>query len=203
MLRTNDPPVLRTNDPCYVRTTHPCYVRTTSNVTTDRARAPQVRHTSPSTLLKVLYLFQYYPHLLPPPSELSLGRVIRRLDWIETVVQSVGLTVELPLDDPRLLAGADVDREVSRIGITRHTPALRSRRAGSYFCLSALVGHCIPIGHPIRIPSLDPPLVVRCMTRFITVVLHHNLSQNKKDIDAFSQLLKNIETLYIYIYLDC
>ena len=28
-----------------------------------------------------------------------------------------------------------------------------------------------------------------------------NLSQNQKDIDAFSQLLKNIETLYLFLYI--
>ena len=72
-----------------------CSVRTTSNITTDRGRAPQVRHTSPLLYVEVLYLFQYLRHLFPPPSELSLGRAIRRLDRIEIVDQSVVLTVEL------------------------------------------------------------------------------------------------------------
>ena len=74
---------------------HPCRVRTTSLVSTDRARAPQVRHTSLSPYFEVLDLFQYFLHLLPPPSGYSLGRVIRQTEWIETVVQSVGLIDEL------------------------------------------------------------------------------------------------------------
>ena len=63
--------------------------------TTDRARAPQVRHTSPIHLRESLHLFQSFPCPSPPPSGISIGRVFRRIDRIPTVVQPVGLTVEL------------------------------------------------------------------------------------------------------------
>ena len=60
------------------------------------ALAPRRLGIHPPLYFGVIYRFQYLPHLLPPPSELNLGRVIRRLDRIETVVQSIGLIVELP-----------------------------------------------------------------------------------------------------------
>ena len=61
----------------------PLEPRTTASiVSTDRARAPQVRHSFPFYLRRSLYLLQCFPHLSPPPSELRLGRVLRRLDRI-------------------------------------------------------------------------------------------------------------------------
>ena len=50
----------------------------------------------PPPLLRSLYLLQCLPHLSLPPSELRLGRVLRRLGRVLTVVQPIGLTVELP-----------------------------------------------------------------------------------------------------------
>ena len=51
---------------------------------------------SPLFYVEDLYLLQYFPRLSPPPSELRIGRVLRRLDRVLTVVQPIGLTVELP-----------------------------------------------------------------------------------------------------------
>ena len=111
----------------------PCPLRTTFIITIDRARAPQVRPASPYHYFGVLYFFQYLSHLSLPPSGHSLSRVISRLEWIETVVQSVGWIVELPFDDPRLPACVDVDREVSRIDTTRHTPGVPETTYGKVF----------------------------------------------------------------------
>ena len=44
-------------------------------------------------MLKLFYLFHYFSHL---PSGHSIGRVIGRFELVETVVQYVGLTVDLP-----------------------------------------------------------------------------------------------------------
>ena len=74
-----------------------CARTTTHIITTDRARAPQVRHSSPLLYIEVLYLHQYFPHLFPPPSVFSFGRVPRRIDRNQIVIQPVGLTVKLPL----------------------------------------------------------------------------------------------------------
>ena len=73
-----------------------CHIWTTSLVVIDWACAPQVRHASPTLHFEVLYFFQYFPHLFPLPSGSRLGRLRGRLDWIETVVQSIRLIVELP-----------------------------------------------------------------------------------------------------------
>ena len=89
---------------------------------TNRARALHVRYASPLFTLKLFYCFLYLPHLLPPPTGHSLGRVIRRLEWIETMVQFVELTAELPMDDPRPHTCEDGDLEVSQIDTTWHTP---------------------------------------------------------------------------------
>ena len=99
-----------------------CRVRTTTLASTDRARAPQVRHASPSLNFEALYFFQYFSHLSPPPSGPSLHLSRGRLEWIEIVVQSVGLIVELPLDDPWPNAYKDVDLEDSRTDTTRRIP---------------------------------------------------------------------------------
>ena len=44
------------------------------------------------------------------------------MSGLRITVQSVGLTVELPNDDPRCPAYVDVDREASRIDTTQRTP---------------------------------------------------------------------------------
>ena len=75
-----------------------CHVRTISHATTDRAHAPQVRHTSPSPFyftLKSISL-SVFPAPSPPPSGFSIGECLDEIDRIQTVVQPVGLTVELP-----------------------------------------------------------------------------------------------------------
>ena len=55
---------------------------------------------SPLSYVEDLYLLQYFPRLSPPPSGLRLGRVLRRLDRVLTVVQPIGLTVEPPTTTP-------------------------------------------------------------------------------------------------------
>ena len=88
------------------------------------------------------------------------------------MVQSVGLTVELPIDDLRLPRrhgrgpGGLPDWNYSA------HPSAPELTCEKVYCLSALVGHCILVVHPISIPSLDSPLVVRSTIGFITVVLH-------------------------------
>ena len=60
--------------------------------------APRRLGTVPPLLFYVedLYLLQYFPRLSLPPSGLRIGRVLRRFDRVHTVVQPLGLTVELP-----------------------------------------------------------------------------------------------------------
>ena len=70
---TEDPTVIAMSPTRLTTATRPCHVRTISIVTTDRPRAPQVRHTSPLLCFEVLYLFQYFSHISPPPSGLNLG----------------------------------------------------------------------------------------------------------------------------------
>ena len=72
-----------------------CHVQTISPVATDWAHAPQVRHTSSLFISEYFYLFQCFPHLSPPPSGSRLGILRGRFEWIETLVQSVGLTFKL------------------------------------------------------------------------------------------------------------
>ena len=86
----------RQHPPRHLQSTVLAAYKRPSTVSIDRARAPQVRHTFPPPLLQSLYLLQYFLHLSPPPSELILGGVLRRLDRVHTVVQPIGLTVELP-----------------------------------------------------------------------------------------------------------
>ena len=108
-----------------------CHVRTTNPIATiDRARAPQVRHSSPLLYVEVLYLFQYFPHPSPPPSGLSLGRVIRRLNRIETVVQSVGLIVELLSTHNPTPARTWIERDpgLTLLGAPQDLRRRRSRR---------------------------------------------------------------------------
>ena len=73
-----------------------CHVRMISLVMIDRARAPHVRHTSPSPYFEVFYCFKYFPYLSPPPSGPSLGQLRGRLEWIEIVVRSVEVIIKLP-----------------------------------------------------------------------------------------------------------
>ena len=84
-------------------------------------------------ILEYFYFFQYFPHLSPPPSGYSLGRVTRQLKWIDTAVQSVGLIVELPIDEPRLPACVDADARVFRIDTTRHIPRVPATTSGKAF----------------------------------------------------------------------
>ena len=74
----------------------PCHVRTTSPAPTDRARAPQVRHTSPLYFRSTSIFLSVFPAPSPPPSGFSIGECLDEIDRIQTVVQPVGLTVELP-----------------------------------------------------------------------------------------------------------
>ena len=124
----------------------PCYVRTASLITTDQARAPQVRHASPS-YFEVLYLFQYFPRLSPPPSGFNLGRVIRRVDRIVTVVQSVGLIVELPLMTHGFPRPEDVDRKDSRTDTSQLIPGFPTATFAMVLCLSALIGYYLAVAH--------------------------------------------------------
>ena len=125
--------------------------------------------THPLSYFEVLYFFQYFPRLSPPPLGHSLGRVIGQFEWIETVVQPVGLTVELPVDDLRLSAFMDVDQEVSRNYTTRRAPGASEMTCGTVFCLLALVGHYITVVHPRIFFSLVTPLVVRLRDRRSTL----------------------------------
>ena len=125
----------------------PCRVRTASLVTTHRARALQVRFTSPP-LLRSVYLLQCFPHLSPPPSELRLGRVLRRLDRVLTVVQPIGLTVELPSTTHGPLFLEDVDRKDSRTNSTRCTPGSTEATPETALCLIASLVYFIILEFP-------------------------------------------------------
>ena len=75
----------------------PCHVLTISHAPTDRARAPQVRHTSPPFIFTSKSIFlSVFPAPSPPPSGFSISECLDEIDRIQTVVQPVGLTVELP-----------------------------------------------------------------------------------------------------------
>ena len=95
-IRAGNPTSTTTLSARLVSVDRPCHIRTASLAPTDRAHTPQIRHTFPPPLLRSLYILQCFPHLSSPPSELRLGRVLRRLDRDLTVVQPIGLTVELP-----------------------------------------------------------------------------------------------------------
>ena len=75
----------------------PSCVGRTSLDTTEQARAPQVRHSSPHPAITLKSISpSVFPAPSPPPSGSNIGRVFRRIDRIQFVVQPVGLIVELP-----------------------------------------------------------------------------------------------------------
>ena len=110
-----------------------CRVRTTFS-SRPTGLTPRRLGTHPlHVILEYFYFFQYFSHLSPLPSRHSLGRVTRRLEWIETAVQSVGLIVELTIDDPRLPACVDADAGVSGIDTTRHILGVPVTMSGKEF----------------------------------------------------------------------
>ena len=111
-----------------------CRVRTTSLVSTDPACAPQVRHASALFILEYFYFFQHFPNLLLPPSGPSIGQLRGIFEWIEIVVQSVGLIVELPWR-PKAHTREDVDLEDSRTGTTRRTLGTSETMCEKVACL--------------------------------------------------------------------
>ena len=74
---------------------HPCCVRSTSRITTDRARAPQVRHTFPFNLRQVYISFSV-SRTVSTAIGFSISECLDDTDRIQIAVQPVGLTVELP-----------------------------------------------------------------------------------------------------------
>ena len=134
----------RRSSPLAVR---PCPVQAASLVLTDWARAPQVRHTSTLFYVEDLYLLEYFPHLSPPPSELSLGRVLRRLDRIHIVVQPVWLIVELPSMTHGLTPARTWTGGLLRLTLLGH-PGSTETTHGTVVCLTALVDHYLTVVHP-------------------------------------------------------
>ena len=138
---------ITTTPPRATTTTRPCRVRTTSLLTTDRARAPQVRQSSPLLYIEDLYLSQYFPRLAPPPSALSLGRVLSQFDRILTVVQPVGLTVELPSTTHGLAPARTWTGRLPGLPLLDH-PGFPETIHGTVFCLIASLEHHLTVGHP-------------------------------------------------------
>ena len=73
----------------------PCCVRSTSLITTDRARAPQVRLTVPCNLRQVNISFSV-SLTVSAAIGFSISECLDDIDRIQITVQPVGLTVELP-----------------------------------------------------------------------------------------------------------
>ena len=102
-LSVTSPPPLQRLTPLVATLRHYYFAYPVSPLPTARAtyeRPPSPRptglaprrlgtHSSPP-LLRSIYLLQCFPHLSPPPSELRLGRVLRRLDRVLTVANPSG-----------------------------------------------------------------------------------------------------------------
>ena len=67
-------PTATTSPTRFLLAVRSCCIRSASTITTDRARALQVRHSSPSSFVEVYIFFQYFPHPSPPPSDLVRTR---------------------------------------------------------------------------------------------------------------------------------
>ena len=147
-LCTQDSAVTETMPTWSISVVRLCCVRIAFPPSQPTGLAPRRLGTHPLLYFEVLYLFQYFPRLSPPSSGTSLGQVVRRLERIEAMVQSVGLNVELPIVDPRLPACVNVEWEVSRISTTRRILGATERTFKMVFFLSALIGNYIIVDHP-------------------------------------------------------
>ena len=136
----------------------PCHVRTTSSITIHRARTLQVRLASPLFTLELFYIFHHFLRLLLRPSGHSLGRVVRRLEWIEVVVPSVGLTIELSLYDfpPTWMW----TRRSPRLTLLGALLELQRRRTGRLLLVgtSRSLHHSVTLGYPS--PSITSSIFV-------------------------------------------
>ena len=134
-----------------------CCVRTASLVTTDRARALQVRDRSPPLYFEVLLFLTVFPAsvstALGTHTRLS-GKVIRA-DRDRCSIHLVDRRATI--DDPRLHGCEDVDQKVSQIVTTQrtHLPELRDEvRGGS---LLGILGKHLVTLDSLRSSPLDSP----------------------------------------------
>ena len=88
-------PAATTTPSRFLPAVRPCCVRSTSLVSTDRARASQVRHSFPFNLRQV-YIFFSVSRTVPAAIGFSISECLDNFDRVQPVVKPVGLTVELP-----------------------------------------------------------------------------------------------------------
>ena len=88
-------PAATTTPSRFLPAVRPCCVRSTSLVSTDRARAPQVRHSFPFNLRQVYISFSV-SRTVSAAIGFSISECLDDFGRVQPVVQPVGLTVELP-----------------------------------------------------------------------------------------------------------